>query len=69
VYSVPFEHGRLQIGYFNNIVHEASSWNGLRGGINFNLKNNVLNFFEDRKNRLHYEKFERDGFPKNYACI
>jgi len=69
VYSVPFEHGRLQIGYFNNIVHEASSWNGLRGGINFNLKNNVLDFFEDRKNRLHYEKFERDGFPKNYACI
>ena len=38
VQSVPFEHGQLQIGYFEEISHEVESWEGPRFIINLNFK-------------------------------
>ena len=48
VHTISFQHGRLQIGFFDDTVHAAAPWEGVRGGINFNLKKNVLNFFRTR---------------------
>ena len=40
--SIPFQHGRIQIGFFNQIIHEVSSWKGQGTAINFNLKRDVF---------------------------
>ena len=43
--SLPCEYGRVTIGFFNNILHDASKWEGIRGSIALNLKK-VLNSLE-----------------------
>ena len=67
--NIPFQHGRLQIGFFNNIVHGGNSWMGVRGGINFNLKKSVLDFFSKDHLRGYYQKFQGAGFPDDYVAI
>jgi len=70
VYSTKFRHGRLQIGFFDNVLHSGDKWEGYRGGINFNLKKNVLKFFQDPNLAKYYYKYENDGFPtNNYVAI
>jgi len=70
MYSTKFRHGRLQIGFFDNILHSGDKWEGYRGGINFNLKKNVLKFFQDPNLAQYYYKYENDGFPtNNYVAI
>ena len=65
VHSIEFQHGRLQIGFFDDTVHAAAPWEGVRGGINFNLKKNVLKFFENKHLRKYYDQYASAGFPKN----
>ena len=60
---VPFKHGRLQVGFFDDTVHCATNWEGIRGGINFNLKKNVLSFFMNKKLRKYYDQYAEAGFP------
>jgi len=62
VYSVPFQHGRIQIGFYQNIMHSVSPWSGTRCLINFNLKAKVLHHFELHGMR-YYEKFMKSGYP------
>lgn len=70
IYTTEFQHGRLQIGFFDNVLHSASGWEGYRGGINLNLKKNVLKFFNDPTLSKFYNKYESDGFPSsNYIAI
>lgn len=64
IHTVPFEHGRLQIGFYNETVHAAGDWEGIRGGINLNLKRNVLNFFRNKDLKKYYKQYENAGFPK-----
>ena len=64
VHSVEFQHGRLQIGFFDDTVHAAAPWQGLRGGINLNLKKNVLKFFQDKDLMKYYDQYALAGFPK-----
>ena len=45
-YKIPFCHGQIQIGCFNDTLHCAESWMGNRGCINFNLKMNVVDHFK-----------------------
>ena len=68
--SIPFQHGRLQIGFFDDVVHSADEWEGNRGGINFNLKKNMLKFFSDDELSKFYYQYENDGMPTtNYVAI
>ena len=69
VQSIEFQHGRLQIGFFNEIVHGGDSWEGRRGGINLNLKKNVLSFFEKEECQKYYNRYANDGWPTGYIAI
>ena len=62
VYSVPFEHGRVQIGFYQNVIHSVNKWRGTRCLINFNLKVKVLEHFE-KFGMQYYEKFMEVGYP------
>ena len=42
---IPYQHGRLTIGYFDKFIHSGEAWEGSRGCINFNLKIKSLNIF------------------------
>lgn len=67
---VPFQHGRLQVGFFNETVHAAGEWEGIRGGINLNLKRNVLRFFQNKELSKYYDQYKRAGFPSdNFVAI
>ena len=61
VKSVSFKHGRVQVGFFNEIPHGASEWDGERGIFNFNLKLNVLKHFMTYGDRF-YEKYRQSGY-------
>ena len=51
IYHVPFNHGTLQIGFFNKILHGVDEWEGQRCGIQLNIKKDVLTHF------VRYGKF------------
>ena len=38
VHQEPFEHGKVQIGYFDKIFHGVSNWKGKQYGLNFIMK-------------------------------
>ena len=62
VYSVPFQHGRIKIGFFQNVIHSVEKWKGTRCLINFNLKAKVLHHFE-KYGMQYYSKFMESGYP------
>ena len=48
--EVKFQHGRIQIGYFDDIIHGATSWiGGIRGVLNFCVKKNSSFIFSNIK--------------------
>ena len=63
--SIPFQHGRIQIGFFNKVLHEAENWKGNRYVINFNLKKDVYNHFQIFGSEF-YDKYKNDNFPKKW---
>ena len=63
VYEVPFEHGRLQIGFFNKILHGVQDWDGQRCGIQFNIKKDVLAHFI-KFGSEHYNKYKMSRYPQ-----
>lgn len=64
-HETPFEHGRVQIGTFDTVIHGVSPYVGIRMVLNFNLKSDVLEHF-----RLHGDKFYiqyyNAGLPPGY---
>ena len=68
-FEMPFQHGRLQIGFFNETLHAAGEWIGLRGGINLNIKKKVLSFFLDETKRAYYDQYKNNGFPNEFIAI
>ena len=65
--SIPFVHGRIQIGIYNQVPHGVSEWRGRRGTINFNLKEDVLNHFRTFGNRF-YQPYENSCYPEGPYC-
>ena len=41
IHQVDFLHGRLQIGFFNKVLHGVNEWNVQRCGIQLNTKKDV----------------------------
>ena len=48
-YCLNFKHGHVHIGSFHSIVHSVQPSKGLRGSIVFNLKRDIVDFFETDK--------------------
>ena len=62
VHSVPFEHGRLQIGLYKDVIHGVDSWEGSRITIDFNTKISVLNHYSIFGNQFT-DQFKDAGYP------
>ena len=60
--EISYQHGRLNIGCFDKILHCGESWSGIRGCINFNLKKKVMEHFLRYGNK-YYKQFEYTNFP------
>ena len=54
-HQIQCEHGRITIGRFDKIVHNAESWEGNRGCINFNLTKKVLEHFLKHGTKYYYQ--------------
>ena len=63
MYTIPFKHGRIQIGCYNEVLHEVEAWSGQRGCINFNLKEPILDHFVNESD-IYFNQFKLQGFPK-----
>ena len=63
VYQIPFRHGQIQIGCFNDTLHRAESWSGNRGCLNFNLKQNVVDHFKTYRMR-YFASYRRNKYPQ-----
>ena len=67
VHSVPFEHGRLQIGMYKDIVHGVDYWEGTRITIDFNTKLSILNHYSLFENK-YMDQFKDAGYPSGHFC-
>ena len=63
VHQVPFRHGTLQIGFFCKVLHGVDDWDGLRCGIQLNIKKDVLKHFV-KFGVEHYDKYRMSGYPQ-----
>lgn len=68
--SIPFEHGRMQIGFFDEVFHGATEWEGNRITININLKLPVIKHFKEEGPKW-YDQYIKDGRPwiKKYHAM
>lgn len=60
---IPFQHGRIQIGNFSEIVHSVSGWEGNRITLNFNIKSHIVNHFREHSD-FFYSQFVQSNFQK-----
>ena len=63
LYQVPFQHGTLQIGFFNKVLHGVDEWDGQRCGIQVNIKRDLLAHFI-KYGKTHYDKYRLSGYPQ-----
>ena len=66
--SVPFLHGRLQIGFFDKIFHGVKPWTGDRVTISFSLQKKIFNHFVNYGSK-YYDQYVDKGYPsKNFIA-
>lgn len=63
IYSLPFKHGRIQIGTYSEILHEVTKWRGDRLTMNFNIKAQIVDHFE-----VFGDYFYKQYESKDYPC-
>ena len=51
--------------FFDETAHAAGEWEGIRSGINLNLKRNVLRFFQNKELSKYYDQYKRAEFPSD----
>ena len=59
-YRIDFEHGRIQIGFFDKVYHCVESFEGVRFGLNFNVKKDVLRHFEEYGTKYYNQLIDND---------
>lgn len=67
MHSVPFQHGRLQIGNYRDIVHGVSKWEGTRITIDLNTKIGILNHY-CVYNNYFLNQYKEAGYPSGEFC-
>ena len=60
-----FQHGQLQIGNFDKVIHGASEWKGRRQVIHLSLNKKVLGHFQKYGSR-YYRQYVEAGYPEGY---
>ena len=65
VHEVAFEHGQIQIGQLNKIVHAVQPWTGSRITFNFNVKSDVINHFREYGSK-YYKIYEQSNFKEKF---
>mgnify|MGYP003340955483 CR=1 FL=1 len=64
-YDLKFQHGHLHIGSFHSVVHSVQASEGIRGSIVFNMKRDIIDFFESDKvpfyNTYRYMESKKEG--------
>ena len=60
---VPFQHGRIQIGNYSEVVHGVSKWRGNCITLNFNIKHQIVKHFRDHSD-YYYSQWVESGFQK-----
>ena len=60
--SIPFKHGRLQIGFFDQVYHGVTPWKGDRVSLSFSLQRKLQNHFV-KFGSQYYDQFVKNGYP------
>ena len=60
-FSIPFEHGRLHIGFFDQVYHGFTMWKGDIVTLSFSLQRKILNHFVQFGSR-YYDQFVAHGY-------
>ena len=60
--KIPFQHGRLQICLYGEILHSVSNWFGRRITINFNVKDEIYQFFKNKSKTISYKQSKEGNF-------
>ena len=68
LHSVPFSHGRIQVGFFSEITHAVDAWEGNRMTLNLNFKKDVVQHFLE-VGSIFYDEYEHHDFPPNDFVI
>ena len=63
--SIPFLHGRLQIGFFDKIYHGVKPWTGDRVTISFSLQKKIFNHFVTYGSK-YYDQYVDKGYPSKH---
>ena len=66
--QIQCEHGCINVGRFDKIVHSAEPLEGNCGCINFNLKKKVLEHFL-KYGTKYYAQSKNNNFPSGPFCI
>ena len=61
LHNVEFNHGQIQIGRYDEIIHGVQSWIGTRLTINFNIKIPLIKHFEEEGSAF-YDKYVLSGY-------
>ena len=63
VLSIPFQHGRIQIGRFDSVYHGVDGWSGgRRGTFNFSVKKKLTKHFHLHDNQ-YYSQYVNAQYP------
>jgi len=69
VHEEPFEHGKVQIGYFDKIFHGVSNWKGKRYGLNFIMKKSVFEHFDQYGDVFYSQLVNRQYKTNGMICF
>lgn len=65
--NIPFLHGRVQVGCFDEVNHMVPEWKGERTTFNFNIKKKVIDHFLKFGPDM-YNQFEKSGFLNGFVA-
>ena len=58
--TIPFQHGRVQIGFYSKIYHCAKSFDGIRFTLNFNVKKFFFKHFRSYGRKYYDQLIDRN---------
>ena len=68
LHTVEFDHGQIQIGRYDEIIHGVQSWIGTRLTINFNIKIPLIQHFKEEGSAF-YDKYVCSGYKDSLIVL
>ena len=65
IMRIPWKHGNLIIGNFNEVLHAVSKWEGNLFFLNFTIKIPILKHFQ-QFGTSYYKQYEDKNYPNKY---